>query len=507
MMDTYQKALDYLYGFANFEHKRIEQYSPENVSLERPLKLLQLLGSPHQRFPAVHIAGTKGKGSVSVMVATCLQAAGYRVGLYTSPHLQEFRDRIRILTPDDEDGRISEAQVAAGVEMMKPCIDQVSGITWFELITALAFLHFGQQQIDVAVVEVGLGGRLDATNVLRPLVSVITSISYDHTNLLGETLAEIAGEKAGIIKDNIPVVSAPQAPAALEKIEAVAEAHAAPLTVVGRDWKYRPESSQETTPAKPTTMDENVARFGKSRIDLPNRFTEGDTGKQVQHTFSVRPPAGSELIPSAAAFDLALAGSHQQENAVVALATLEIIGKQFPHLTLEAVRKGLAAVSWPGRLQMLHSGNGTPGNASPGDGTPAILVDCAHNVDSAEKLALALRNDYRYERLWLILGATADKDVAGIVKTLLPLAEGTIMTTSGHPRAAGPGDLLQLAAEAGFEASPAASVAEAVRAAWDFAAPGDLICVTGSIFVVGDLLNQWDGLQSQLRLDTSGLEN
>lgn len=468
MRDEYQAALDYLYGFANFEHKRIEQYTPENVSLERPLKLLELLGSPQQRFPAVHVAGTKGKGSVSVMTAACLQAAGYRVGLYTSPHLQEFRDRIRILTPEDGDGRITEAQVVSGVEKMKAHIDRVPGLTWFELITALAFLHFGGQAVDVAVVEVGLGGRLDATNVLRPLVSVITSISFDHTYLLGETLAEIAGEKAGIVKDKVPVVSAPQAPTALAKIEAVAEVHGASLTVVGRDWRYWPEHSGPHT-----------ARQG---------------GRQ---TILVKPPAGSVLIPAAAAFDLSLAGSHQQENAVVALAALETVRERFPRLTLEAVRKGLAAVSWPGRLQMLHVGNGTP----------TLLVDCAHNVDSAEKLALALQNDYDYSRLWLILGATADKDVAGIVRTLLPLADGAIMTTSGHPRAATPGELIRLAAEAGFEAQPAVSVGEAVRAAWSFAAPGDLICVTGSIFVVGDLLNQWDGLQSQLRLRTSGLEN
>jgi dihydrofolate synthase/folylpolyglutamate synthase len=403
------------------------------------------------------------------MVAACLRAAGYRVGLYTSPHLQEFRDRMRVLTADDGDGRISEAEVVSGVEKMKPCIDQVPGITWFELVTALAFLHFGQQEIDVAVVEVGLGGRLDATNILTPLVSVITSISYDHTYLLGDTLAEIAGEKAGIIKDGIPVVSAPQDAAALAKIKVVALDHAAPLTVVGRDWIYQPSART-------------------------NRAEKSGT-----QTILVEPPPDAALISSPMPFDLSLSGRHQQENAVVALAALEVIGGQLPQLTLDAVRRGLAEVFWPGRLQMLH-----PGDESPGDGTPAILVDCAHNVDSAEKLAYALTNDYLYERLWLILGATADKDVAGIVNILLPLAEGTIMTTSGHPRAANPGDLIQLAAEAGFEAQPAATVAEAVQMAWAAAGSGDLICVTGSIFVVGDLLNQWEGLQSGLRLQPAG---
>lgn len=468
MSNAYQKALDYLYGFANFEHKRIEQYTPENVSLARPLKLLQLLGSPQETFPAVHIAGTKGKGSVSAMAAACLRTAGYRVGLYTSPHLQEFRDRIRVLSPEDEDGRISESEVVAGVEMMKPSIDQVPGITWFELVTALAFIHFGQQNIDVAVVEVGLGGRLDATNILTPLVSVITSISYDHTYLLGDTLAEIAGEKAGIIKPGVPVISASQKPEALAKIEAVAVERQAPLTVIGREWKYEPVT------------------FGQ------NGFKKAG-GQRIL----VTPPDDSELISAPTTFDLALAGAHQQENAAVALAALEEIGEQFPALTLEAIQRGLATVSWPGRLQMLLAG----------EATPSILVDCAHNVDSAEKLAAALQHVYDYKRLWLVLGATADKDVAGIVHTLLPLADGTIMTTSGHPRAAGPAQLIQLAVEGGFEAQAAATVEEAVQMAWNYAAVGDLICVTGSIFVVGDLLNQWEGLQSQLRLHPAGVEN
>jgi dihydrofolate synthase/folylpolyglutamate synthase len=402
------------------------------------------------------------------MIAACLQAAGYRVGLYTSPHLQEFRDRIRVLTPDDEEGRITESEVIAGVETMKPCIDLVPDITWFELITALAFLHFGQQQIDVAVVEVGLGGRLDATNVLTPLISVITSVSYDQTYLLGDTLAEIAGEKAGIVKHQVPVVLAPQAPEAQAKIERIAGDRDAPLTLVGRDWRYQPENNGRS-----------ISRSGR-----------------VQR-ISVTPPSGSTLIPKATRFELSLAGAHQQENAVVALAALEGISERFPSLDLAAVKEGLANVFWPGRLQMLHSG----------DGTPSILLDCAHNVDSAEKLVYALQHDYDYQRLWLVLGATADKDVAGIVNTLLPLADGTIMTTSGHPRAANPDDLIRLATEGGFEAQASPSVDEAVLQLWAYASPDDLICVTGSIFVVGDLLNQWDSLQSQLRLNPAGAEN
>ncbi len=467
MSETYQNTLDYLYGFVNFEHKRIEQYAPENVSLDRPSKLLALLGNPHHKFPAIHIAGTKGKGSVAAMTAACLRAAGYRVGLYTSPHLQEFRDRIRILTPEDGDGRISQVQVVSGVEKMKPCIEQVPGITWFELITALSFLHFAQEQIDVAVVEVGLGGRLDATNVLTPLISAITSISYDHTDLLGETLTEIAGEKAGIIKESVPVVSASQAPSALAKIEEVAQTHVTDVSLIGRDWLYEAQLSGKGFPRQ--------------------------NGRQ---TISITPPPTARLLNSITQFELALAGTHQQENAVIALAVLDAIAERFPKLSIETIQKGLATVSWPGRLQMLHTAIETP----------ALLVDCAHNVDSAQKLAQTLRRDYGYQRLWLVLGATADKDVAGIVDTLVPLAEKTIMTTSGHPRAADPDTLVALAAEAGHIAQSAVSVSEAVLTAWETAAAGDLICVTGSIFVVGDLLNQWDTLQSQLRPELASVE-
>jgi dihydrofolate synthase/folylpolyglutamate synthase len=381
--------------------------------------------------------------------------------LYTSPHLQEFSDRIRVLTPDDGDGRISEGEVVSAVETIQQIVDQVPGITWFELITAMAFLHFARQEVDIAVVEVGLGGRLDATNIITPLVSVITSISYDHTYLLGDTLAEIAGEKAAIIKEGVPVVSASQAPEALAQIEEAARQQGASLAVIGRQWMYQAEAAEEDI--------------------LPGK---------VSQRIRVVPPANSVLVPAPDYFQLSLAGRHQQENAVVALAALEAVEKRFPRLTLAVVQEGLATVSCPGRLQML----------SQYSGKPAILVDCAHNVDSAEKLAHALQNDYRYDRLWLILGVTADKDVAGIIRTLVPLAEGTVMTTSGHPRATAPEELMKLAVELGYEGQPAENVAEAVRMVWQWAAAGDLICVTGSIFVVGDLLNQWDALQSEVGL-------
>jgi dihydrofolate synthase / folylpolyglutamate synthase len=459
MSDAYEKALEYLYGFVNFEHRRTDQYSAENISLERPARLMEALGNPQDHYPSVHIAGTKGKGSVAAMMAACLRAAGLSVGLYTSPHLTDFRDRIRVLTPDDADGRIGREQLVAIVERLKPVVAQVPGLTWFELVTAIGFCHFDSQAVDVAVVEVGLGGRLDATNVLAPLVSVITSLSLDHTALLGSTLEEIAEEKGGIIKPNTPVISAPQHAVALERLVQIARARQAQLTVAGREWRYRRLAEPASGPAGAT--------------------------RRRQALEVVAAPA-SPLVAPGTAFTLALDGRHQVENAVVAIAALDAIHHGFPALDSEAVHRGLAEVSWPGRLQLMAQG----------PDRPDLLVDCAHNVDSAHKLAQALLEDYRYERLWLVLGVTADKDVEGLLQALLPLADSAILTASSHPRAARPEELGLLAHELGFASRTSPDVRDAVTQAWREAGPTDLICVTGSIFVVGDLLNQWDRLQS-----------
>jgi dihydrofolate synthase / folylpolyglutamate synthase len=451
---AYQQALDYLYSFINFEHKRLDRYTASKLDPTRPQRLSEFLGSPHERFPAIHIAGTKGKGSVAAMCAAVLRAAGLKVGLYTSPHMQEFRERIRVITADDGDGRISQASFVRLMAQVEAAVAHFPDVTWFEILTAVAFLHFAQEQVDVAVVEVGLGGRLDATNVLTPLVSVITSLSLDHTQLLGETLAEIAAEKGGIIKPGVPLVTAVQAPEAHSRLLEIAGERAAPMTVIGRDWLY------------------------EGRLDL-------HSGKQ---TLIIRQSADHTFIPDDATFSLALAGEHQLENATVALAALTAVRPHFPGLDLQAAQTGLATVAWPGRLQTLFEG----------EELPTILVDCAHNVDSAVKLRQALSHQYLYENLWLVFGATVDKDVRGMLAELLPLARMTIATASSHPRAAGADDLARLAAELGYDIMTAPTVEAAVSSAWLLADSRDLICVTGSIFVVGDLLNQWESLQSHL---------
>jgi dihydrofolate synthase / folylpolyglutamate synthase len=470
MNTSYAEALAYLYSYTNFEHKRIDQYTPDKIDPARPARLLALLGNPQRRYPAVHIAGTKGKGSVAAFCAACLRAAGLKTGLYTSPHLIEFRERFRVLTPAEGDGRISEGHFVEIIEEIKGVVERVPGLTWFELVTAVAFLYFAHQAVDVAVVEVGLGGRLDATNVITPLVSVITSLSLDHTELLGNSLAEIATEKGGIIKPGVPVVTAWQPAEALARLRAIASERQSRLIIAGRDYTYEavastPYSQTIHVTAPPPEAAPPVA--GTARPSQPRSLT----------------------IP--------LAGQHQQENAVVALAALDVIRPSFPGLSDESVAQGMAAVSWPGRLQLLSPAVAMPGAAA-GRPWPRILLDSAHNPHSAKVLADALPAIYSYRRLWLVLGITADKNVRGILQQLLPLADTVFVTRSSHPRAADPDVLRQMATELGYTVESYDHLIDAVRAALEKAAADDLICVTGSIFAVGDLLNRWDRLKSGL---------
>lgn len=452
---AYEQALDYLYSFINFEAKKQDRYMASKLDHTRPGRLMHALGNPHTKFPSIHIAGTKGKGSTAAICAYTLRAAGYKVGLYTSPHLQDFRERVRILTPDDADGRISKPQFIHHINKIRALEDQFPDITWFEILTAIAFLQFAEEKVDIAVVEVGLGGRLDATNVIIPLVSIITRLSFDHTDLLGNTLAQIAFEKGGIIKPGIPLITANQEPEALTKLQQMVEERGCQLAVVGQDWLY--ESKENRQPR--------------------------------QQTFAITHSTAPEWIPTGSLFNLHLDGKHQLENATIALAALQHIAPHFPNLTLPILQEGLATVRWPGRLDLIHPGS---------ENTPALLVDCAHNPDAIQKLSEALQHSFQYNRLWLIFGAPADKDIPKMLAELLPLTHHTFMTTASHPRSATPEALANVGETLGYGVTAVSNMATALTTAWQQAQPSDLICVTGSIVVVGDLLNQWESLQSQL---------
>lgn len=434
---NYHQALRYLYGLVDYEKRRIERYSAEEFRLERVAEFLEALGAPQRRYPTIHIAGTKGKGSVSAMLASIAQAAGLKVGLYTSPHLHTYRERIQI-----NGEPIGRADMAALVTEIQPIIETIQDLTIFEVTTALGFLYFARQQVDLAVIEVGLGGRLDATNVITPLVSVITSLSLDHTYLLGNTLAEIAREKGGIIKPGVPVVTSPQRPEALAMLEAIAEERRSPLTAVGREWVWEPV-----------------------------------TRTQAGQTLTIHPTTGTAAL--AGTYQLSLLGDFQQENATTAVATLDALQQQGQTwITTEAIRAGLARVQWPGRMEILRH-------------TPLLLVDCAHNPYSAQTLVHSLEQWFPGKHWVLIFGSSGDKDIRGMLTALLPIADHVIVTRSYHPRAATPYELADLCAELGKGAEIAINPERALEQACPHLQPGTGVLATGSIFLVADIRQVW----------------
>jgi dihydrofolate synthase/folylpolyglutamate synthase len=434
---NYRETIAYLYSLTDYEKIRVERYTPETHDLSRVERLLAAMGNPHTRFPAVHIAGTKGKGSAAAMCEACLRAAGYRTGFYTSPHLHTFRERIQVA------GRkIAREGVIALVEEARPLIERTPDVTYFEAITAIGFLHFARSEVDMAVVEVGLGGRLDATNVLTPEVCVITSLSLEHMVLLGDTLAEIAYEKAGIIKPGVPTVSAPQRAEAIEVLEAVSQQRGAPLTEVGRDWDYEPG---------PADLDGQV--FTARRIAGGSSELDGE-------------------------YWIPLLGRHQLDNATSAIAALDILRQRGFRVSVEAMREGLRTVHWPGRLEILGR-------------EPLVIGDGAHNPYSAQVLRQALEEWFPGQRWVLIFGASADKDVAGMLRVLLPISDYVIVTRSDHPRAAAPVELADVVASVGGGAEVSVNVRKSIRRGLAMMDPGGGLLVTGSLHLVADAREEW----------------
>jgi dihydrofolate synthase/folylpolyglutamate synthase len=429
-MMTYRDTLAYIYSYTNYERKGLPKYTMTHYDLARIRTLLDRLGNPHRGFKTLLIAGTKGKGSTAAFSESMLRAAGYRTGLYVSPHLHTFRERIQVMGE-----LISEADVIRLTEKLKPHLEAIEGLTAFEVITAMAFCAFAEANVQVAVLEVGLGGRLDATNVSDPAVAVITSISYDHTQLLGNTLSLIAREKAGIIRPGALVVSAPQVPEAMTMIEAVCEGQRAELVVVGEDeYRWQP-----------------------GRATLHGQFFELGGGRY--------------WIP--------LLGRHQLANAMTAWAAIDGMERRAGlSVPLPSRQEGLRTTRWPGRLEILAP-------------DPYIVVDSAHNGDSASKLHAALQDFFPGRRLILIFGASGDHPFADALRELLPLAHQTFVTQSRHPRAAALKTLAQTVADLGYQASPTSNVLEAFDVALEMARPNDLICVTGSIFTVADAREAW----------------
>ncbi len=434
---NYVESIAYLHSLTDYEQTRIERYTPETLDLSRVKRLLEAVGDPHTSFPALHIAGTKGKGSTAAACESCLRAAGYRTGLYTSPHLHTFRERIQV-----SGQAISREEVIALTEELRPLIRRIPGVTTFEAITVIGFLHFARSDVEMAVVEVGLGGRLDATNVLTPEVTVITSISRDHTYLLGETLREIAFEKAGIIKPGIPNVSAPQRAEAIKTIEQVSRDREAPLMEVGRDWDYEPG---------PANFDGQY--FTACRIEGGPSELDGE-------------------------YWIPLLGRHQLENVASALAALDLLRQRGFQIPVEAVHDGLRQIRWPGRMEILSR-------------DPLVVVDCAHNPYSTRTLHQAL-SEWFPDRKWvLIYGASADKEIAKMLEALLPISDYTIVTRADHPRAMAPIELADVVAEVGGGAEVSVNVQKSLQRALEMMEPDNGLLATGSIFLVADVREEW----------------
>ncbi len=436
---NYPAAVEFILGRTDYERWPGYAYA-HRFDLRRMDDLLHRLGDPHLSARSVHIAGSKGKGSTAAMIAAALRTAGHRTGLYTSPHLLTLRERINV------DGKpILKRQLADVVARLRPHAEEMDRdrtygeLTTFELLTVAAFLHFQQEGVEFQVLETGLGGRLDATNVVTPEVCVITSISLDHREVLGDTVAKIAAEKAGIIKPGIPVVSSPQAEEAAAVIRETCLQRGARLITVGSDISWQGTSSNLSQQSL-----EVKGMRGFYRLNIP------------------------------------LLGAYQLQNAATAVATLETLD-----VPKESIEAGLARTYWPGRLQIIRR-------------RPMFVVDGAHSSYSARKLKEALEQHFHFDQLILIIGTSADKDVSGIVAELVPLADSVIVTRSRHPRATIPEALAGEFARQGLRAEVAEGVAQAVTKAQAKAGKRDLICATGSLFLVGEVIENVKGLRPEL---------
>jgi dihydrofolate synthase/folylpolyglutamate synthase len=448
---AYQQALDYLYSFVDYSLTRNLRYSPEKFDLGRMAALMESLGNPHLDYPVIHIAGTKGKGSTAAMCAAALKSVGYRVGFYTSPHLQDFAERIQV-----NGLQISHAELAEVVAILKPHVARIERLTTFEITTAAAFLFFKMLKVNAAVIEVGLGGRLDATNVVDPLVAVITSLSMDHMNVLGDTLAKIAFEKAGIIKPGRPVVLSPQKEEARLVVERVAQERHAHLVQVGKDFLFAPLSH--------TLEHQTLVVWPAREQALVDEFIESGGRSSWQPTRLAIP----------------LLGYHQVENAAAAYTALQVARQEGLNIPEAAILDGFRRVSWPGRFEFLCR-------------EPLLVVDSAHNPDSALKLRLAIDDYLPGMPVILLFGASEDKDVAGMFAELISRVRQVITTQSIHPRAMDANKLVELAHQFGKPAQAVIPVELALDTALKLAGEEAAVVAAGSLFVAAAVREAWFG--------------
>ena len=435
---TYQEALKYLDSFIDYEKRPAFNYR-DAMKLGRMRALLDGLGNPQRNFRSIHIAGTKGKGSTCAFVYSILKEGGIKAGLYTSPHLIDFKERIRISFPKERN--IDEAEIAALVTRIKKFLDNFSMSSkfgppsFFEVYTALAFLFFSIKKTDIAVVEVGMGGRLDATNTLEPLAAGITPISLDHTDRLGKTVEAIAKEKCGIIKENSVVISAEQEPAVLNCIRKAVADKKAKVYLVGKEISYEPL-----------------------------------TASPEEQTFNVRGLYGEYTL-----LTTPLLGRHQAANAAAAIGIVESLRAHGITICSHNITGGIRNVNWPGRLQVAAK-------------APWIILDGAQNEASAQALRETIKSIFSYKKLYLVFGVSSGKDIKGLARNLFPLADEIFFTRADSPRAVLPEKIRKDFPDYEKRSVATFNVEEAVELARRHAGQEDLILVTGSLFVVGEAL-------------------
>jgi dihydrofolate synthase/folylpolyglutamate synthase len=417
---SYPSVIQYLFNLQKFGIK---------FGLSKTENLLKTFGNPHMGQKYIHIAGTNGKGSVATFMASILEEAGYRVGMYVSPHLVRFTERFRINGEE-----ITRDETVSLIEELKTAFDEYEPPTFFEAVTAMAILYFARKKTDIAIMEVGMGGRLDATNVITPLVTGITNISMEHQEYLGNRLSQIAGEKAGVIKKGIDVVTAVTQPSIRKQLELVAREKGAPIWRVGKDVTYR------STPS-------GLHYFGIDR-----------------HLKNLQP---------------GLIGIHQARNAALALCMMERLEKKGFSISEGHIREGLKKSYWPGRMQIIRE-------------HPTILLDGAHNAAAVRALARTLEKDFSYEKMILVIGIMGDKDIGALLRAIIPMSDHVLYTRPVYSRAADPAVLMAQAPPLDVPEEAIPSLADALKRAEALASPKDLIVVCGSLFTVGEALTCFD---------------
>ena len=432
---NYQQALDYLFARTDYEKQERLRYNVTTFNLSRMQKLLSLLGNPHKKIHTVHIGGTKGKGSTATMLARMLEANGYRVGLYTSPHVVHLHERITVNAK-----MISDSEMCGLLNRVYAPVEKMSKTdppTFFEIMTALAFMYFLDKAVDIAVIETGLGGRLDSTNVIRPKVVGITSLSIDHQHQLGETIDSIAKEKAGIFKRGVPAITVQQEPSAMRVLKSQAIAVKAPLSVTGSDidFSHRFETSRKHGPHTRICLTTPTSKFEHLRVPLH--------------------------------------GKHQAINCGLALAMLDKLKSVGYKIDNDKAAQGLHKVSLAGRMEMIWD-------------DPRIMIDAAHNAASIQALIHAIGQNIPYDSMVVIFGCNADKDVRGMLQKLQYGADKVVFTRSNSPRAMSPEDLAEIYTEiCGKMYQTAPTLSQALQLAKNAVSKEDLICITGSFYLIG----------------------